>query len=73
MKIESLELREIIDSRTNPTVEAEINGALGRAPAGASTGRHEAEAFVPEHLDAVEKKWRSWLAAIYHNRSLTRS
>jgi len=56
MKIESLELREIIDSRTNPTVEAEINGALGRAPAGASTGRHEAEAFVPEHLDAVEKK-----------------
>ena len=56
MKIESLKLREIIDSRTNPTVEAEINGALGRAPAGASTGRHEAEAFVPEHLDAAEKK-----------------
>jgi len=56
MKIEFLKLREIIDSRTNPTVEAEINGSLGRAPAGASTGRHEAEAFVPEHLDAAEKK-----------------
>lgn len=56
MKIESLKLREIIDSRTNPTVEAEINGSLGRAPAGASTGRHEADAFVPEHLDAAEKK-----------------
>lgn len=56
MQIESIKLREIIDSRTNPTVEAEINGSLGRAPAGASTGRHEAEAFVPKHLDAAEKK-----------------
>ena len=39
--------REIIDSRGNPTVEAEItlaNGAFGRAmvPSGASTGEHEA-------------------------------
>ncbi|MBK1835087.1 phosphopyruvate hydratase [Roseibacillus ishigakijimensis] len=39
--------REIIDSRGNPTVEAEItlaNGAYGRAavPSGASTGEHEA-------------------------------
>jgi enolase len=39
--------REIIDSRGNPTVEAEVfleNGALGRAavPSGASTGSHEA-------------------------------
>ncbi len=39
--------REIIDSRGNPTVEAEVrleDGALGRAavPSGASTGEHEA-------------------------------
>ncbi len=39
--------REIIDSRGNPTVEAEVfltNGAMGRAavPSGASTGSHEA-------------------------------
>lgn len=39
--------RQILDSRGNPTVEAEViteNGALGRAavPSGASTGAHEA-------------------------------
>ena len=39
--------REIIDSRGNPTVEAEVtlaSGATGRAavPSGASTGEHEA-------------------------------
>ena len=39
--------REILDSRGNPTVEAEVwldGGAVGRAavPSGASTGRHEA-------------------------------
>ncbi|MFB6291851.1 MAG: enolase C-terminal domain-like protein [Candidatus Nanohaloarchaea archaeon] len=58
MKIDSLRLREIIDSRTKPTVEAEINSDFGKAPSGASTGRHEAKCFVPEHLDAVEKKMR---------------
>ena len=39
--------RQIIDSRGNPTVEADVitkNGFLGRAavPSGASTGKHEA-------------------------------
>ena len=39
--------REILDSRGNPTVEAEVvldSGAIGRAavPSGASTGAHEA-------------------------------
>jgi enolase len=39
--------REVLDSRGNPTVEAEVgldSGALGRAivPSGASTGEHEA-------------------------------
>src|SRR5712692_10190789 len=39
--------REVLDSRGNPTVEAEVqlaDGAIGRAivPSGASTGEHEA-------------------------------
>src|SRR5512140_1778901 len=39
--------REILDSRGNPTVEAEVfldSGVMGRAavPSGASTGEHEA-------------------------------
>lgn len=45
--IEAIRAREIIDSRGNPTIEAEvvtIQGFLGRAavPSGASTGEHEA-------------------------------
>jgi len=46
-KIASVHAREILDSRGNPTVEADVRlegGALGRAavPSGASTGEHEA-------------------------------
>lgn len=46
-RIERITGREILDSRGNPTVEAEVrtsNGILGRAsvPSGASTGEHEA-------------------------------
>ncbi len=55
MKIDSIQLREIIDSRTKPTVEAEINRCTGKAPSGASTGRHEVNCSVPEHLDATEE------------------
>ena len=45
--IESIQAREILDSRGNPTVEVEVlleDGAFGRAavPSGASTGAHEA-------------------------------
>ena len=45
--IEAILAREILDSRGNPTVEAEVlleDGAAGRAavPSGASTGEHEA-------------------------------
>jgi enolase len=45
--IHEVRAREILDSRGNPTVEAEIllvSGAMGRAavPSGASTGEHEA-------------------------------
>jgi enolase len=46
-KISKVHARQIIDSRGNPTVEADVileSGALGRAavPSGASTGEHEA-------------------------------
>src|SRR5205823_6986719 len=45
--ISRIHAREILDSRGNPTVEADVRlegGALGRAavPSGASTGEHEA-------------------------------
>lgn len=45
--IEEVKAREVLDSRGNPTVEAEVvlsNGIVGRAivPSGASTGEHEA-------------------------------
>ncbi|MDR1494630.1 MAG: phosphopyruvate hydratase, partial [Rickettsiales bacterium] len=46
-KIEDIRAREVLDSRGNPTVEAEVfleDGVFGRAivPSGASTGTHEA-------------------------------
>ena len=47
MKITKIHARQILDSRGNPTVEADVtleNGIMGRAavPSGASTGSHEA-------------------------------
>jgi enolase len=47
MQITKIQAREILDSRGNPTVEADVilkNGTLGRAsvPSGASTGSREA-------------------------------
>ena len=47
MKISEIKGREILDSRGNPTIEAEVileNGVVGRAsvPSGASTGENEA-------------------------------
>ncbi|HET9993955.1 MAG TPA: phosphopyruvate hydratase, partial [Candidatus Acidoferrum sp.] len=46
-KITRVHARQVLDSRGNPTVEADVildGGALGRAavPSGASTGEHEA-------------------------------
>ncbi len=46
-RISSIHARQILDSRGNPTIEADVyteNGVLGRAavPSGASTGKHEA-------------------------------
>lgn len=56
MKINSFDIRQIIDSRTKPTVEAEINNHYGKAPSGASTGTHEAKCHVPEHFNELEEK-----------------
>lgn len=47
MRIKAVKAREVLDSRGNPTVEADVlldDGTLGRAiaPSGASTGAHEA-------------------------------
>jgi enolase len=46
-KIVHISARQILDSRGNPTVEADVtleSGSMGRAavPSGASTGEHEA-------------------------------
>jgi len=46
-QIAKIHARQVLDSRGNPTVEADVyttNGVLGRAivPSGASTGKHEA-------------------------------
>jgi len=50
--IEAVTLRSILDSRGNPTIEADIwvEGGFGRAaaPSGASTGTHEAVVRSPE-------------------------
>jgi enolase len=62
--IEDVAIRRIIDSRGNPTVEAEIrtNSGFGRAaaPAGASTGTHEAVAWpngdVSKGIQFAEEK-----------------
>lgn len=64
MIIEDVAIRRIIDSRGNPTVEAEIrtNSGFGRAaaPAGASTGTHEAVAWpngdVSKGIQFAEEK-----------------
>ena len=54
-QIQQINLRTILDSRGNPTVEAEVvaEGATGRAaaPSGASTGMYEAKVRPPR--DAV--------------------
>ena len=56
--ISAIRARQIIDSRGNPTVEADVllaGGAVGTAavPSGASTGEHEAW----ELRDDVKDRW----------------
>src|SRR5271169_6354571 len=68
--------REIIDSRGNPTVEAEVtlaSGAMGRAavPSGASTGTREAV----ELRDADPKRFggKGVLKAVQHINTVLRA
>ena len=64
MNIRDVALRRIIDSRGNPTIEAEIRTKTGfgraAAPAGASTGTHEAMAWpegsVAKGMKIAEEK-----------------
>ncbi|HWO32645.1 MAG TPA: phosphopyruvate hydratase, partial [Candidatus Acidoferrum sp.] len=54
--------REVLDSRGNPTVEAEVQlvgGAVGRAivPSGASTGEHEAVENVNGEIADALANW----------------
>src|SRR6202042_70843 len=56
--ITAVRARQILDSRGNPTVEADVElagGAIGSAavPSGASTGEHEAW----ELRDGVKDRW----------------
>lgn len=65
--IKSVHAREILDSRGNPTVEAEVtleNGILARAavPSGASTGTHEA--LELRDADQNRYKGKGVLAAV---------
>jgi len=68
-----LHAREVLDSRGNPTVEAEVGldgGALGRAivPSGASTGEHEA--LELRDGDAKRYLGKGVLKAVDHVRDI---
>ena len=72
-RIESITAREVLDSRGNPTLEAEVrlkDGARGRAivPSGASTGVHEAL----ELRDGDPRRYlgKGELSAVQHVRTL---
>ncbi len=74
-RITEVSARQILDSRANPTVEADVKlagGALGRAsvPSGASTGRHEAV----ELRDTDSPLWagRGVLGAVRNLREVCR-
>ncbi|GAB6284121.1 MAG: phosphopyruvate hydratase [Methanoregula sp.] len=64
--IEAIELRAILDSRGNATVEAEVHTATGSgrsaAPSGASTGSREAK--VRPTQDAIDNAYQNLLPAL---------
>lgn len=69
--IEDVYLRKILDSRGNPTIEAEViveNGAKGvaAAPSGASTGTHEAKVIpVDDAITIAEDEVIPELIGLY--------
>jgi enolase len=59
--IAAIHAREVLDSRGNPTIEAEVflaDGSMGRAivPSGASTGEHEAVELRDEDTNRFQGK-----------------
>src|SRR5256885_7583473 len=60
--LESVEIRKILDSRGDPTIEVDVlcEGARGRAaaPSGASTGTHEVKAFPDGGVDTAIARFR---------------
>jgi enolase len=82
-QIETVHARQILDSRGNPTVEAELtlaDGAWGRAavPSGASTGEFEAtelrdgaEAYLGKGVTAAVKNVNGEIAAAVRGRDVT--
>src|SRR6056297_3462676 len=59
--ISSVSLRRLLDSRGNPTVEADVltqSGGFGRAaaPSGASTGEYEAIELPPSEAIAAARR-----------------
>lgn len=67
-RIENITGREILDSRGNPTVEAEVrleDGSTGRAavPSGASTGQHEAVELRDDEMARYQGKGTQKAAA----------
>src|SRR3989442_10942993 len=60
--LESVEIRKILDSRGDPTIEVDVecDGARGRAaaPSGASTGTHEVKAFPDGGVDTAIARFR---------------
>lgn len=77
MRIVSIKGREILDSRGNPTVEADVlldNGTMGRAsvPSGASTGSLEAHELRDN--DPARYAGRGVLKAVEHiNKDINRA
>ena len=65
-RVAGVELEPVFDSRGQPTVEATVvlsSGARGRAgaPSGASTGRHEAQAFPVDGVAGALRAFRERL------------
>ena len=71
LAIQTIRGREVLDSRGNPTVEAEIvlqGGAMGRAivPSGASTGQFEAHERRDQTVRYAGKGVRDAVDSIHH-------
>jgi enolase len=75
MVIKTIRLREILDSRGNPTIEAEVSSqqftTRAAAPSGASVGKHEVPAFPDKGTAAAIQSFQTGIEAslIGHNAS----